>query len=172
MAVEPLYVDKALLLQNLRMTASTDTETLTLIDRIILDVRVSFYRRLTPARAQEIASLPSVDNPTTVDEILRSTAENTDMYWVMWKLLCILPVMYIETEFAVRDNFGDVPITRDADSLKNYIACLKNSVEVGLGQMEIPVNDNAGDFQSFSAGASKPSLLSENFIGKGSGCSW
>ncbi len=172
MAVEPLYVDKTLLLANLRMTSTSDTDTLTVIDRVILDVRVSFYRRLTPARAQEIEALSSVENPTTEDEILRSVAENTDMYWIMAKLFCILPAMYIETQYAIRNDFNDVPITRDADVLKKHIACLRNSVEVGLGQMIIPVNDNAGDFQSFSAGASEPFLLKDNFVGKGSGCSW
>lgn len=172
MAVEPLYNDKATLIQKLRMTDTEDTDTLTIIDQAISDVRLNFYRRLSPARAQEIADLSSVENPTTTDEILRNVAEVTEIYWVMHKLVCILPTMYIETQFAIQDSFDDVPITRDADTLQKFMKCLWDSIEEGLGQMMLPIEDNVGGFKSFSTGAIRPFLLSENFVGIKHGCNF
>ena len=166
MAIEPLYNEKSLVLSRLRMTATEDTDTLTMIDQAIAKVRLDFYRRLTAARALEIEALSSVENPTTTDEILRSVAEVTEIYWIAYKLFCILPHMYIETQFAIKDNFDDVPITRDSDTLKTFMPCLWKEIEEGLGQLVLPVDNNAGDFQSFSTGrADGPLLLNDTFVG-------
>lgn len=170
MAAEPLYNTKALVLQNLRMEESEDTETLRMIDQAIKDVRLEFYRRLTPARAAEIAALPTVENPTTSNEILRGVAEVTEIYWVMYKLIKILPTMYIETQFAIQNSFDDVPITRDAESLQKFLRCLWNSIETGLGQLEIHVDTNTGAFQAAAIGSKTPFLLADNFIGLRHGC--
>jgi len=166
MAVEPLYNEKSVLLQKLRMSETVDTDTLTMIDQAISDVRLEFYRRLTLARATELAALPSVDNPTTSDEVLRGVAEVTEIYWVMYKLVCILPVMYIETQFAIRDNFDDVPIVRDADSISAFRQCLRNSVEQNLGQLEVPIDNNTGSGASVSIGRPTPLLMHEVFPGR------
>lgn len=165
MAVEPLYVGKALLLQKLRMSDTSDTDTLTIIDHTISDVRLSFYRRLGIDRVNEIVALPSVDNPTTSDEILRGVAEVTESYWVWHKLICILPTMFIETQFAIKASFDDVPITRDSESLQKFLVCIWNSVESGLGQMALPKDNNTGSFKSFSTGRRTPYLLGSNTVG-------
>jgi hypothetical protein len=166
MAVEPLYIAKSLLLQRLRMSNTSDTETLTTIDQAIADVRLEFYRRLTLDRATEIAALPSIENPTTTQGVLRGVAEVTELYWVMYKLICILPTMFIETAHAITNSFKDVPITRDSESLQKFLGCLKNTIEINLGQLIIPVNDNAGDFQAFSTGRPTPFILADNVIGR------
>jgi len=171
MAVEPLYNVKADVIEQLRMTDTTDDDTLSMIDQAIRDVRLSFYKRLTPARAQEIAALSSVENPTTTDEIVRAVAEVTEVYWVMHRLICILPTMYVETAHAIQDSFDDVPITRDSESLQRFLICLWNRIEEGLGQMVLPIEDLTGSFQSFSTGAQTPFLLSEHFVGLRGGCS-
>ncbi len=165
MAVEPLYIAKDLLLQRLRMSGTSDTDTLTTIDQAIADVRLEFYRRLTLDRATEIAALPIVENPTTADGVLRGVAEVTEYYWVAFKLICILPTMFIETAHAIMNSFKDVPITRDGESLQKFLGCLKNSIEVNIGQLQIPVESNAGDAQSFSTGRLVPYLLADNVIG-------
>lgn len=165
MAVEPLYNVKATLISKLRMTDTSDTNTLAVIDQAIQDVRLEFYRRLGLGRAGDIASLSLVENPTTDNEVLRSTAAVTEVYWVMYKLVCILPVMYIETQFAIQHSFDDVPITRDADSLSKFKECLWNSIEQNIGIMMIPVDSNQGSFGSFSVGKEVPSILDNNFIG-------
>ena len=166
MAVEPLYIAKSLLISRLRMTGTSDEDTLTIIDQVIADVRLEFYRRLSTARALEIAALPSVENPTTTDGILRSVADVTELYWVEYKLVCILPVMFIETQFPIQNSFDDVPITRDAEWIHNFRTCLWNSVESGLGQLIQPIDNNTGNGQSFSTGATTPFIVQDNFIGK------
>ena len=161
---------KAEVLENLRMTASSDTDTLTIIDQSISDVRLGFYRRLTPARATEIAAISSVENPTTTNEILRANAESVEINWVLYLLVCKLPTMYIETQFPIQNSFDDTPITRDADNLKDFLRCLWNSIEQGLGQLIIPVEENAGAFQASAPGRKVPFILVDNFIGLRSGC--
>ena len=172
MAVTPLYNVKADVIAKLRLTDTTDSDTLTIVDQAIRDVRLGFYTRLTPARAQEIAALASVENPTTTDETVRAVAEVTEWYWIASKLICILPTMFIETAHAIDESFDDVPITRDSESLQKFLRCLWNNIEEGLGQMMLPIDDNAGDFQSFSSGAPTPFLLNENFIGRRTGCGY
>ena len=159
MAVEPLYNSKASVIEKLRMSDTSDADTLTVIDQVISTVRTDFFRRLTLERAIHIQGLPSVENPTTADGILRSVAETTEVYWIFHKLVCILPTMYIETQFAIKDNFDDTPITRDADSIKDYLACLWASIEAGLGQLIDPVSTDSGNFQIFTTGAPEPVLL-------------
>lgn len=165
MPVTPLYMDKDLLLNELRMKTTSDTETLLVIDQAIKWVRLQFYRRLTLARALEIAALASVENPTTADENLRSTAEVVETDWVRWRLVCLLPHMTIETENAIRNIFEDVPLVRDAESMQKYLRCLKDAVEIGLGQLEVPIDNNAGDFAAFSTGAPVAVLLQDSHVG-------
>lgn len=169
MAVEPLYNDKTLMLQRLRMSETTDTDTKVLMDQAIADVRLEFFRRLTLDRAMYIHALPSVENPTTADGVLRSRAEVAEVYWVMYKLVCIMPVMYIETQYAIRNDFNDVPLVRDADSIHDFRRCLKTSVEQMLMLLIVPPGDASlgGGVQTFSTGATAPSLLSNSFIGNG-----
>ncbi len=166
MAVLPLYIDKDQLLSELRMKESQDTETLLVIDHTIAKVRVDFFRRLGRERALEIAALPYEENPTTVDEILKSQAVVTESYWVQFQLICALPTMYITTQFAIQNNFDDVPITRDADTLQNFKDLLWNAIEQGLGQLMLPIDDDAGAFQSFSTGRSTPYILGDNAVGR------
>lgn len=166
MAVEPLYNNKDLLLSKLRMGQTTDTQTLTVIDQAISSVRLGFYRRLGPGRANEIVALTSVENPTDTDGILRSQAEITEVYWVQYELVCLLPHMSIETQHAITNSFDDTPLTRDAESLNKFRACLKNSVEIGLGQLQQPVDDDTGNFSSFSTGSPNPVLIGDLFPGR------
>ena len=166
MAIEPLYIAKSVLISRLRMTDTSDTDTLTVIDQAISDTRQEFYRRLTLTRALEIAALASVENPTTEDGNLRSVAEITDFYWILSKLLCILPTMFIETAHAIQNSFKDVPITRDSMFLLKMQACLKNSIEVNLGMLGLPADDNAGTPRSFSTRAVNPLILANTFPGR------
>ena len=165
MAIQPLYIEKSLLLQRLRMSETSDTETLTLIDQAISDVRLEFYRRLTLARALEIAAFSSEENPTTTDPILRGIAEVTEFYWVASKLICILPTMFIETAQAIQNSFKDVPITRDSESLQKFIRCLQDRVESNLGLLVIPVDTDTGPIKVFSTGRIDPYILTNNHIG-------
>ncbi len=165
MAIEPLYIDKSLLLQRLRMSDTSDTETLRLIDQTIADVRLEFYRRLTLDRALQIAAFSSIENPTTTDPVLRSIAEVTEFYWVVSKLICILPTMFIETANAIQNSFKDVPITRDSESLQKFIRCLNDAVERNLGLLVIPVDTNTGPVKVFSTGRVDPYILTHNTLG-------
>ena len=163
MAIDTLYIDKTLLISRLRMTSTSDTDTLTLIDQSIAKVRTEFVRRLGLTRVVKIKALTSSENPLTEDEIIRSVAETTEFYWVMRKLVCILPQMFLETSHAIQNAFDDVPITRDSPSLQKYLACLDTDIELGLGQMETPQDNCAGSPKAFSSKRAVPFLLSNNF---------
>lgn len=165
MAVEPLYNTMAVIHSNLRMTASSDADTLVMIDHAVSAVRLGFFRRLTPARAIAVAALSSEENPTTTDGILRGVAEATEVDWVTRELICTLPVMYIETQFAIKNSFDDVPITRDSKSLQKFLGCLWNRIESGLGLLIIPEEKISGAFSSFSTGRKTPLLLANVFPG-------
>jgi hypothetical protein len=165
MAIDTLYIDKTVLISRLRMTGTSDTDTLTTIDQAIADVRQEFFRRLTLERALEIQALPSVENPTTVDGNYRSVAEVTEFYWVLSKLLCILPTMFIETAHAIQNSFKDVPITRDSRFIAQMLDCINNSIEVNLGMLEIPADRNTGSPRSFSTRGT-PVILSTTFPGR------
>ena len=159
MAIDTLYIDKDLLISRLRMSDTTDTDTLTLIDQSIAKVRTEFYRRLGLTRSLEIEALPSVENPVTEDQLIRSVAETTEFYWVMRKLVCILPQMFLETSHAIQNAFDDVPITRDSPSLQKYLDCLDNDIEIGLGQLESPQDNCAGSPKAFSTKRETPFIL-------------
>ena len=165
MAIEPLYNSKSEVLQNIRMSDTSDADTLVMIDQAIADVRLGFYRRLTLDRALELAALPTVENPTTINETLRGVAESVEINWVNHVLITKLPAMFIETQFSIQENFDDVPLTRDSASLQKFLATLWSSIETGLGLLIIPVNDNAGDYQAFSNGRPTLHLLGQNTVG-------
>jgi len=169
MAIEPLYIDKDLLISRLRMTETSDTDTLTIIDQAIADSRQEFYRRLTLERALEIKAISTVENPITAEDNLRVIADNTDFYQVLSKLLCILPTMFIETAHAIQNTFKDVPITRDSRFLSQFQECLINNIEIGLGQLIEPANNSAGSPRVFDVGRSDPFLIGSAHPGHGFG---
>ena len=166
MAIDTLYIDKTVLISRLRMTGTSDTDTLTTIDQAIADVRQEFFRRLTLERALEIKALTPVENPTTADGNYRSVAEITEFYWVLSKLLCILPTMFIETAHAIQNSFKDVPLTRDSMALSRMKKFLIDAVETNLGMLELPADRNTGSPRSFSTRAVNPLILANTFPGR------
>lgn len=166
MSVEPLYIARSVLISRLRMTDTSDTDTLAVIDQAIQDVRQEFYRRLTLERALEIKAITSVDNPITAEDNYRSVADVTDYYWILSKLLCILPTMFIETAHAIQNAFDDIPITRDSRFLAQMQDCLKNAIETNLGMLELPADRNTGSPRSFSTRSQTPLYINNAFPGR------
>jgi hypothetical protein len=165
MAIEPLYNDKSVLISKLRMSITQDADTLAVVDTAISQVRSSFFARLTLSRAMEIVGYTQTDNPTTAEENLRSLAGVTEVLWVSWFLIQMLPAMHLETQYAIKNDFGDQPLTRDAPSLQKYMNSLYATIQKNLGLLIVPEEPTSGDVKAFSTGAVTPVLIADNFIG-------
>jgi hypothetical protein len=171
MAVTPLYIDKATLISKLRLSATIDTDTLAVVDTAISQVRASFFSRLTSAGALAIVDYTVNENPTTFNEYIRSLAATTEVLWTSYHLICLLPAMHLETQFAIKNNFDDQPLTRDAPALRQYMDELMAMIEKNLGILFAVLNPDtegsSGFFQSFSCGAEEPFIIGDNHIGLG-----
>lgn len=98
MAVAPLFIsDMTTLKAALRLSGVTQPDTDAIIDRVVSEVRVGFYDRLGTTRVSTLVALPSVENPTTTDGILRTRAETTEVLWVRAMLLSELPTLFVDS---------------------------------------------------------------------------
>lgn len=102
MAVAPLFLATMDALKGrLRLAGvgSTD-DTQPLIDGATRKVRAMFYARLGTSRVTSLVALPSVENPTDDNGILRALAEEVEEKWVWVQLARVLPLKFY-------DNSGD-----------------------------------------------------------------
>jgi hypothetical protein len=170
--VQPLYNTKSDLLSKIRMATVADSQTLSVINMAITEVRLNFFSRLTATRALEIAAYTSSDIPTTTQDILKNIAKTIEVLWITALLVDQLPFMVLDNSSNVRDEFNDEPLTRDSRAIAKYKENLISRINKMLGKLENPENSNSGDFQAFTCGAvdsegnAAPYLISENFVGK------
>ncbi len=169
MAVDPLYNTKEALLLKIRLSGVPSDQTNAVIDLAISQVRIGIFSKLGSDRALEIAALTPSENPTTDDEILYSTASTAEGLWVTAILYDLLPTLFMESSNEAQQNWNDEPLSRDAKQLAEVKQALLTQVDKLLGDLEVPVNDNAGAVKVFSVGRETPYILSDNFIGKKNG---
>jgi hypothetical protein len=166
MAVEPLYnSSKEELLKKVRIETADDEQTLALVDSVIQEVRVGFFTFLTRERAQEVAAYPLVENPSTDEEVLKTTAAVTEVNWVTYLLALRLPVIYMSNESGTRDSWNEEPLTRDSASIREFLSELKKAKDAGLGFLVVPTDANAGSIKSSLNGPDTPWLIGEHFAG-------
>lgn len=167
MAVNPLYTAvKSDFLDKIRLSTAKSDQTLAVIDVAISKVRVGFFSSITSDRALEIAGFTSSDNPTTENEILKSTAAVAEVLWVTASLIELLPNVFMEGETEARQNWNEEPLSRDSSALKTYKKNLEAQVQVMLGQLEEPENDNAGPVKVNSTGREQPFIIAAVHPGK------
>ena len=112
MAVEPLYTTtKDDFLKKIRLATATSEQTLAVVDVAISQVRVGFFSALTSDRALEIAAFADSDNPTTDEEVLKSTAAVAEVLWVTATLIELLPNIFMEGEVEARQNWNEEPLS-------------------------------------------------------------
>lgn len=131
--VEPLYNETLeKLLEIVRIQPATDDNTLAAIYQAVRDVRLGLFSRLGKLRALEIQGFALTDNPTTDDEVTRSSAASAEALWTYVLLIQRLPVLFMDNAASTGDAFNDEPLTRDASSAHTFINSLKKQLEEAL----------------------------------------
>ena len=114
MAVAPLFIaTTAKLLEQLRLSSTTDTDGLAIIDGAIQEVRLGFFDCLTADRVAEILTFASEDNPDTDDKRTRTRAEKTEVMWVRILLITRLPNFFLDSSGNVPQVFNEEGLTRE-----------------------------------------------------------
>jgi hypothetical protein len=165
MAVTPLFSTREALLAKIRMSATTDADTLAAIDTGISQTRIAFFNKLGLTRTLQIQAFTENENPITEEEGLRLLAATTEVYWVLYFLIPTMPAMLVENQYALKNTFDDQPITRDAQSLSKYLTFLKSTIDKNLGILALPEVKGAGSGNVASTGAAVPYLIGDNAIG-------
>jgi len=171
MAVDPIFLSRANLLKAVRMSTATDTQTLAVVDSCMQDVRIGIYKALTISRVTEILTYSDVDNPSTEEELIRTSGRIAEINWVMYRLVTVLPVLFVENQYTVQEDFNEEPLTRDATALEKFKDGLMKIVWSNLNAMKVP--EEVGDGTTMSAsigredsdGDADPYLIDEKFIG-------
>jgi hypothetical protein len=169
MAVEPLFnADKDSLLKRIRMSTVSDTVA-EAVDGIIQEVRLGFFAKLGKERSLQVAGYSLVDNPSSDEEILRVSAATAEGNWVAYLISGRFPMLLLDGTMAIRQDWNDEPLTRDATAIQMYRKELKAAVDAAIGELAEPVSENSGDVKVSLNGSEEPFLISENFVGLTSG---
>jgi hypothetical protein len=169
--VQPLYMSRDFLLTTIRMDSTTETQTLALVNQAITDVRLEIFSAVTSTRALEIAGYTEEVNPTSANGILRARAKVAETYWVIYKLVPLLPTLFIENQHTVNESFNDEPLTRDSAQVKEYMDHLKLIIDQNMLALLVPPQEGNGEFASAlierqdENGDADPYIVYENFIG-------
>jgi hypothetical protein len=166
MAVEPLYnEDLDTLLKRARMSTTDDEQTLALLYQTINEVRLKFYSTLGTDWAITIAGYSLVDNPTTDEQILRSTGANTEALWLTWLLAQRLPFTSLDNRASVQDLFNSEQLTRDATGLKDFLSALKSQIDKGVASMQSPSAEDSGAVKASSIAPDETDMVYDRFRG-------
>lgn len=139
MAVAPLFIETmAKLKAPMRLTGASATDTSAAIDLAVKKVRVFFHQKLGAARVAAIVALTASDNPTTTDEITRSTAEACEAAWVKMLLLQDLPTVFMDGSASAQQNWNQEGLLRDApqSGIRQQIKDLEAQVQSMLSILE------------------------------------
>ncbi len=157
MAVETLYTAvKADFIKKLRLSNTNQEDTLAVIDTAISTVRIGIIQRLSIDRTIEVQGFAISENPTTDDEILRSTVALAEVNWVTAELIRLLPQMFLEGQATAKQNWNNEALTRDAGDLMHFRNSLMVTVNEMLALVEEPVNDSAGPVKVEGIGRKVP----------------
>ena len=165
MAVESLFnASRESLLKRVRIETANDAQTLALVDQSIQEVRQGFYSKLGASRVATILTYALVDNPSTEEELLRSTGASTEANWLTWLLAQRLPHLFMDNKASTGDMWNDEQLTRDTKDDK-FLARLKTQIDIGLGDLQEPINTETGETKASSIGPDTTNLVYNNFPG-------
>lgn len=116
MAVAPLFVaSMAVLKARLRMTGAAQADTLSIIDKAVEDVRVSFYddvEGLGKSKVDALLAIAFVENATTLADLSRTRVNNLEVKWVRLHLLRRIPMLFMDGQAVIQEVWNEEPITR------------------------------------------------------------
>lgn len=116
MANLPLFAaDLATLKTRLRLSGVPvgAVDALAIIDEAILRARMSFYRRLSTFRVNQLLAIPYVENPSTNDEILRALANSVELDLVRLELFKTLPVTWMDASGDANKKWNEEALFRE-----------------------------------------------------------
>ena len=163
--VIPLYNDKDVLLQTIRMDKADDIETTAAIDQAISDVRLEIFKSIGSDRALLIEGYTSNANPTTEEEILRRTAEVLENYMVQYALIPILPLSFLAGKSETSYRFNDEALTRESSAISEFKDVLLAKIQKLKGELQSP-ETLTGSTKAALIGAEEPYLIDNNFVGQ------
>ena len=148
MAVAPLFIaTKDALLKQLRLSSTTDSDGLAIIDGAIQEVRLGFFDCLDDDRVVEILTFASEDNPDTDDKRTRTRAEKTEVMWVRILLITRLPNFFLDSSGNLPQVFNEEGLTREprpdakTRELSRLNAELIKSIELLKGGVECTIEN-------------------------------
>lgn len=136
--LDPLFIPtREALLQRLKLSGAGDADVQAVIDQAIRQVRVGFLQRLGTTRTAEVVAYNHADVPATDNEFMRARAEQAEEAWVRWKLLMVLPTIWMEAQGSTRDRWNEEPLTRDIsrEMFNDELARLSTLVEEILAEL-------------------------------------
>lgn len=169
--VVPLFVaDMDLLRSRLRLSGTASPDALSMIDFAVQRVRVGFYSSLTEQQITDIAASPSVPNPTTQAQAMRSLAEAVEVLWVRYILMQELPHMFMDGSGRVLKDWNEEGLTRDSGSraYEKMLESLWDQILDGLSQLSAGTLGATSDMNLATLGPTRP----QPRPGKMSGLPW
>lgn len=169
--VVPLFVaDMDLLRSRLRLSGTASPDALTMIDFAVQRVRVGVYSSLTEQQIADIVASPSVPNPTTQAQAMRSLAEAVEVLWVRYILMQELPHMFMDGSGRVLKDWNEEGLTRDSGNraYEKMLESLWNQILDGLSQLSAGTLGATSDMNLSTLGPTRP----QPRPGKMSGLPW
>ena len=125
--MEPLFVESKIeLKKRLRLSGVPDIQDADIqIDEAISVIRVHLMTSLTPTAAIALAAVPLDRNPTDTAGQVRLAAAVVETKWVMWELLCVMPVRFADGTSELQ-SWAEEGIWRDKDA--DLLAQLKDKL--------------------------------------------
>lgn len=118
MAVSPVFLpDTDTLKSELRLSAvGTAKDAQQIIERAMARFRVELYRRVGLSRMTTLIALPVVENPTTLNGLLRVAAESLEVKWVRVLLMDTLPTLFMDDSGGAQEVYNDEGAFRKTDA--------------------------------------------------------
>jgi len=131
MASTPLfYSSRDDLKESMRLGPSCNTSADPMIDECMLKARLRMYAELGEARIGVLLALPVEENPTTVDERLRSNASLLELTMVRCCLQDRLPQVFLDKSGDINKLWDEQAITREASEYDSRSQRLNCSSEI------------------------------------------
>lgn len=174
--MEPLFVANLAELQaNLRLTnvsASTDVDIHTLIQRAIRTVRIKFRQRLSQTRIEQIQSYSQASpvDPDVDSEYIRELAELTEINWVWVELSYLLPMLFSDSSADANEVLQEEAPFRKASmreleiQRRRYLSEIEAHIEILVGDKDL---DDSSTIRATTLGPSRSRRVGDSINGPG-----
>lgn len=98
----------------LRLSGSTQPDTIAILDRALSEVRVGLYSQLGETRITEILATSLVPSPVTTAQLDRTKAALTETLWVKYLLLLELPLLFMDSSGQTDQVWNEEGLVRDS----------------------------------------------------------